>query len=231
MHERDVPVGQRDRDPGRHQGPLPRLQGHLDGAEQVGTGVAGMGVRRERQSRVESHDRDVHHGRRPYPPLRRVREGDRLRPRGLSRTTHRATAVVGAGDHVPGHDLAGVHRLDTAVAGLDGDRRLHRGDLRAARVRRLGAVEVTDDGLPGRARPDPGRPARHPEVLDPEGTRRVLGVDADARAYLVTRPYLKHSVRVPVSDPDDPAPYWLVATRHPDRLARALTETAHHPGV
>lgn len=92
-------------------------------------------------------------------------------------------------------------------------------------------LEVTaTDFRAGRARIPVGLLGT-PEVLDPEGTRRMLGVDADARAYLVTRPYLKHAVRVPVSDPDDPAPYWLVATRHPDRLAHALTETAHHPGV
>ncbi len=48
------------------------------------------------------------------------------------------------------------------------------------------------------------------------------GVDADARAFLVTRPYLKRSVLVPVLDPDDRTPYWLISTRHPDRLAAAL---------
>jgi hypothetical protein len=64
-----------------------------------------------------------------------------------------------------------------------------------------------------------------PEPLDAEGTRRVHGVDADARAFLLTRPYLKRSVRVPVHDPADPTPYWLISTRHPDRLARALAAT------
>ena len=49
-----------------------------------------------------------------------------------------------------------------------------------------------------------------------------LGVDADARAFLLTRPYLKRSVKVEVTDPADPTPYWLVSTRHPDRLVSAL---------
>ena len=61
-----------------------------------------------------------------------------------------------------------------------------------------------------------------PEPLDAEGTRRVLGVEADARAFLVTRPYLKRSVRVPVLDPADPAPYWLLSTRRPQVLVEAL---------
>lgn len=59
-------------------------------------------------------------------------------------------------------------------------------------------------------------------ALDSEETRRVAGRDADARAFLVLRPYLKRSVQVTVADPADPTPYWLVSTRHPDRLVAAL---------
>jgi hypothetical protein len=59
-------------------------------------------------------------------------------------------------------------------------------------------------------------------ALDAEATRRAAGVEADARAYLLLRPYLKRSVRVTIADPSDPTPYWLVSTRHPDELARAL---------
>jgi hypothetical protein len=58
--------------------------------------------------------------------------------------------------------------------------------------------------------------------LDADATRRAAGVDADARAFLLLRPYLKRSVRVEITDPADPAPYWLVSTRHPDRLVAAL---------
>ena len=60
-------------------------------------------------------------------------------------------------------------------------------------------------------------------ALDPESTRRISGVEADARAYLLLRPYLKRAVKVEITDPADPAPYWLVSTRHPDLLASALT--------
>ncbi len=58
--------------------------------------------------------------------------------------------------------------------------------------------------------------------LDAEGIRRQAGVDADARAYLLLRPYLKRGVRVDLTDPADPTPYWLVSCRHPDRLVSAL---------
>lgn len=66
-------------------------------------------------------------------------------------------------------------------------------------------------------------------ALDAEQTRRKAGVEADARAFLVLRPYLDSAVVVTISDPVDPAPYWLVCTRHPDALASAigsLTRTA-----
>ena len=60
------------------------------------------------------------------------------------------------------------------------------------------------------------------QPLDPQETRMLAGRGADARAYLLIRPYLRRAVRVDIADPADPAPYWLVATRHPDRLASAL---------
>ncbi|GAB6985048.1 DUF3093 domain-containing protein [Nocardioides pyridinolyticus] len=60
-------------------------------------------------------------------------------------------------------------------------------------------------------------------ALDAGQTRRTAGVDADARAYLLIRPYLKRAVKVEITDPADPAPYWLIGTRHPEELARALT--------
>ncbi|MBC2934499.1 DUF3093 domain-containing protein [Nocardioides sp. zg-1228] len=58
--------------------------------------------------------------------------------------------------------------------------------------------------------------------LDAEGVRRQAGVDADARAYLLLRPYIKRGVRVDIADPSDPSPYWLVSTRRPEELVSAL---------
>lgn len=62
-------------------------------------------------------------------------------------------------------------------------------------------------------------------ALDAEATRLLSGRDADARAYLLLRPYLKQAVRVDITDPADPTPYWLVSTRRPDRLAAALASS------
>lgn len=58
--------------------------------------------------------------------------------------------------------------------------------------------------------------------LDKEQTRLLAGRDANARAYLAMRPYVKRSVRVAITDPADPTPYWLVSTRRPKQLAAAL---------
>ena len=62
--------------------------------------------------------------------------------------------------------------------------------------------------------------------LDAGETRRRAGVEADARAHLVLRPYLKTAVEITLDDPDDPVPYWLVSTRHPQQLAAAQREAA-----
>jgi hypothetical protein len=87
-----------------------------------------------------------------------------------------------------------------------------------------GSARLTVSGgqfLAGRARI--GLEHLGPAVaLDAEATRLAMGSEADARAFLVLRPYLKRAVRVPVTDPADPTPYWLVGSRHPDALAGAL---------
>ena len=54
--------------------------------------------------------------------------------------------------------------------------------------------------------------------------RLQAGRDADARAYLLLRPYLKRGVRIDLTDPSDPAPYWLISSRRPDGLAAALAK-------
>jgi hypothetical protein len=74
----------------------------------------------------------------------------------------------------------------------------------------------------GRAR-IPVRLLAAPEALDAAGARGAAGVEADARAFLLLRPYVATAVRVQVVDPADPTPYWLVSTRHPGTLAAELS--------
>jgi len=61
------------------------------------------------------------------------------------------------------------------------------------------------------------------EALTGDDARHAFGRDCDPKAYLLLRSYVRGAVRVEITDPRDPAPYWVIATRHPDRLAAALT--------
>ncbi len=59
-------------------------------------------------------------------------------------------------------------------------------------------------------------------VLGDASLRQVIGPEADARAYLVVRGHLHQAVKVAVTDPQDPAPYWVITTRTPKKLANAI---------
>ncbi|MDH6460400.1 hypothetical protein M2302_000555 [Micromonospora sp. A200] len=58
--------------------------------------------------------------------------------------------------------------------------------------------------------------------LDAAGRREVLGVGADPLAFVVQRPWIGGAVQVVLDDPADPTPFWVVSTRHPVELARAV---------
>ena len=59
--------------------------------------------------------------------------------------------------------------------------------------------------------------------LDKQAASHRAGPGADARAFLVIRPYIAGAVEITLDDPDDPVPYWLISTRHPGQLASALS--------
>jgi len=59
-------------------------------------------------------------------------------------------------------------------------------------------------------------------ALDATQTKAELGPRLDARAHLCLRGWIHTAVRVELRDPQDPTPYWLVSTRHPEQLAAAL---------
>jgi hypothetical protein len=62
-------------------------------------------------------------------------------------------------------------------------------------------------------------------ALDAATLRRVVGREGDPSAFVAIRPWIGPGVQVVLDDPDDPTPYWVVSTRHPDRLIRALRST------
>lgn len=61
------------------------------------------------------------------------------------------------------------------------------------------------------------------------------GTGLDARAFLVIRGWVQPVVRIPITDPSDPTPYWLVSTRRPKELAAAINGSRRpertEPGV
>ncbi|MET1132459.1 MAG: DUF3093 domain-containing protein [Aeromicrobium sp.] len=96
---------------------------------------------------------------------------------------------------------------------------------------RYGSLQVTAE--PGRLRagdahlesPDLGEVV----ALDRVAWRAALARAGTDRAFLLTRPWIDRGVRVEVADPADPTPYWLVSTRRPDALARAVGHTGAAP--
>jgi hypothetical protein len=80
-------------------------------------------------------------------------------------------------------------------------------------------VSATPDGFrAGVARVDWNN-VSHVDVVTKDEARRATGVNLDARAWLVIRPWIKPAVRVHIRDDDDPTPYWLVSSKNPEGLA------------
>jgi hypothetical protein len=226
MHQADVALRQGQRHTRADQGPLTRRQDHVLGRDQVGPGVTRMGVARQREVRIESDDGDlevghsstrnrvgfrVGHGR--TIPLTPVEYDERLSVplrwwvQGTMLVASLWLAMIVALPAAAAWTITAIAMAVLALALLA-----------------YGAARVTVEGgflRAGRAR-IAGFHLGGSSALDAEATRRMSGAEADARAYLLLRPYLKRAVQVEITDPADPAPYWLLSTRHPDRLARAI---------
>jgi Protein of unknown function (DUF3093) len=91
-----------------------------------------------------------------------------------------------------------------------------------------GSLEVGDGALQAGSAVLPLTAITEVVALDERQSTRLRGPRADPAAHLYSRPYLKESVYVAV-DPAalaphsaSAAPYWLIGTRHPARLAAAI---------
>jgi hypothetical protein len=85
-------------------------------------------------------------------------------------------------------------------------------------------VTVGDDGLRvGRAYLSPDAVGAVTS-LDAAAARELRGRGGDARAHLLLRGWIPTAVRIDLTDPDDPHPYWYLSTRRPDDLAAALRD-------
>jgi hypothetical protein len=83
-------------------------------------------------------------------------------------------------------------------------------------------VTVTPEGL--RAGPARLPPQAIGSVTPFRGgaATQQRGPRLHARAWTLFRGWVDPVVRIDVNDDADPAPYWLVSTRHPEQLAAAL---------
>ena len=60
------------------------------------------------------------------------------------------------------------------------------------------------------------------EIIPVNAKRKALGPQLDPAAFVVHRGWVGPLVRVRLTDPADPTPYWIFSTRHPERLAELL---------
>lgn len=91
-------------------------------------------------------------------------------------------------------------------------------------------IEVTETHFTaGRARIERALVGDATPFTGPQATLE-RGQRLDARAWLVIRGWVDGVVRVDISDPEDPTPYWLVSTRRPDELAAALRANSQRAG-
>ncbi|MCR2785625.1 MULTISPECIES: DUF3093 domain-containing protein [unclassified Microbacterium] len=89
-------------------------------------------------------------------------------------------------------------------------------------------IEVRDGWLhAGRAKIQV-RYLGEPQALAGDAARAARGTELDSRSWLVVRGGVDGIVRVPVDDPRDPVPMWVISTRTPDRLSAAIR--AARPG-
>ncbi|GAB3280844.1 DUF3093 domain-containing protein [Parasphingorhabdus pacifica] len=87
-------------------------------------------------------------------------------------------------------------------------------------------VEVTDEQVRVGDATLPLRFIDEAETIEAADKRAALGPELDPAAFLVHRPWIRTAVRIWLDDDNDPTPYWVVSTRHPEKLVEALAAEA-----
>jgi hypothetical protein len=64
-----------------------------------------------------------------------------------------------------------------------------------------------------------------PQAIDKSEIFAERGPNLDPAAHKVFQGSVKTAVKIPVTDPEDPTPYWLVSTRNPNKLVEALSQS------
>ena len=123
--------------------------------------------------------------------------------------------------------LLGAISLGAVLAPVDGRLGLALGVLALVvgglvSVLTTARVQVRDGELVAGRAHVPVRLLAEPRALDRDRLTEELGPRLDARMYGCVRSWIGRAVRVELRDPQDPTPYWIVSTRRPDDLVRAL---------
>lgn len=66
-------------------------------------------------------------------------------------------------------------------------------------------------------------------ALDAQTLRRVIGREGDPAAFVSIRSWIGPGVQLWLDDPDDPAPYWLLSSRHPQHVVDLIRAQNHEP--
>jgi Protein of unknown function (DUF3093) len=94
----------------------------------------------------------------------------------------------------------------------------------------VASIEVTGGVLRAGGDTLPLSEADEVVPLDERQSGAMRGPRGDPSAHILLRPYLKRAVYISLADPSDGVPYWLVATRHPEELAAAITRARAFAG-
>ena len=62
------------------------------------------------------------------------------------------------------------------------------------------------------------------EVVSPQDSFQERGVNLDSRAFTKFQIGVKQLVKIEITDPADPTPYWLIATRNPEVVSALINK-------
>ncbi len=84
------------------------------------------------------------------------------------------------------------------------------------------AVEIVDGELRVRGAHIPLDEVSGAVALDAKTLRLVVGREGDPAAFVSIRPWIGPGVQLWVDDPEDPTPYWVISTRHPQQVVELI---------
>lgn len=91
-----------------------------------------------------------------------------------------------------------------------------------------GRLEIVDGELRVRGAHIPLREISGAVALDAVTLRRVVGREGDPAAFLSIRGWIGPGVQLWLDDPEDPTPYWVISTRHPQQVVELVRTLGGH---